>query len=94
MISSPRILVPDRRRLGSDIDAVLHDFASRRAEIAPLEIGATEPRYLLGCGLAGAHDGLQWRSGRYGPTEPAGRPGRDARPGTSTAEDAALTHVA
>jgi hypothetical protein len=51
-----RMLVPDGRRVGGDVDAVLDDLASRSAEIV-LEIGASEARDLLGCGLSGARGG-------------------------------------
>jgi hypothetical protein len=36
------VLVPDRRRVGSDIYAVLNDLVAGNAQIVALEIGAFE----------------------------------------------------
>jgi hypothetical protein len=36
------VLIPHERRLGCDLDAVLDDLASRKAEIVLLQIGAQD----------------------------------------------------
>jgi hypothetical protein len=41
------VLVPDERRLRTDVDAVLDYFAPRNPKIVPLHIGAEEPWRLL-----------------------------------------------
>src|SRR5262249_14173779 len=53
-----RVLVPDRRRLRAEFDAVLDHCASGNAEVVRLQIGAPESGGLLDCG----HASPSWRT--------------------------------